>query len=152
MSSMFEPKTKEDFLKEVDHSLDQAKNGQRLDAVQAVKDMSKELKAGYIAMNAMHAEKTKRSAYAEAQTAYLTGESDTVNGVTVHKTSGAIDYIDVANVVSKGVQAGWSGTTDDLVIKTQVESGCSALENTPNTYTIRFTYDGNGAIAGVAPN
>ena len=47
MSSMFEPKTKEDFLKEVDHSLDQAKNGQRLEAVQAVKDMSKELKAGY---------------------------------------------------------------------------------------------------------
>lgn len=60
MSSMFEPKTKEDFLKEVDHSLDQTKNGQRLDAVQAVKDMSKELKAGYIAMNAMHTEKTKR--------------------------------------------------------------------------------------------
>lgn len=54
MSNLFEVKSKEDFFREVDHSLEQAKNEQRLDAVAAVKDMSKELKAGYHAMNAMH--------------------------------------------------------------------------------------------------
>lgn len=54
MSNLFEIKSKEVFFREVDHSLEQAKRGQRLDAAIAVKDMSKELKAGYHAMNAMH--------------------------------------------------------------------------------------------------
>ena len=54
MSNLFEAKSKGEFFREVDHSLEQAKAGQRLDAVEAVKDMSKELKAGYHAMNAMH--------------------------------------------------------------------------------------------------
>ena len=40
--------------------------------------------------------------------------------------------------------------TDDLVIKTQVEKGCVAMENTPESYTLTFTYDGDGKITAVA--
>ena len=42
--------------------------------------------------------------------------------------------------------------TDDLVIKTQVEAGCAAMENTPKSYTLTFTYDGDGKITAVAAN
>ena len=54
MNKLFEPKSKEEFLEGVDRGLAQAKNEQRLDAVEAVRDMSKELKAGYHAINEMH--------------------------------------------------------------------------------------------------
>ena len=53
---------KEEFLKGVDRGLEQAKNGQRLDAIEAVKDMSKELKAGYRAINEMHASSVEKMA------------------------------------------------------------------------------------------
>ena len=89
-----------------------------------------------------------RSAYAMSQTAFLSGLSDTANGVTYSITDGA-GTITVANVVSKGTQAGWSGATDDLVIKTQVEAGCGTMENTPGTYTLTFTYT-DSAISAVA--
>ena len=61
MSDLFTPKSKEEFLEGVDRGLEQAKSGQRLDAVEAVKDMSKELKAGYYAMNAMHSAQANRT-------------------------------------------------------------------------------------------
>lgn len=61
MSSLFEAKSKEEFLEGVDRGLVQAKNGQRLDAVEAVKDMSMELRAGYRAMNELHVASSNRA-------------------------------------------------------------------------------------------
>ena len=60
MSNLFEQKSKEEFFEGVDRGISQANSGQRLDAIEAVKDMSKELKAGYQAMNAMHTSQTGR--------------------------------------------------------------------------------------------
>ena len=62
MSNLFEPKSKEEFFEGVDRGIEQAKSGHRLDAVEAVKDISKELKAGYKAMNAVHASHAGRLA------------------------------------------------------------------------------------------
>ena len=62
MSDLFEPKSKEEFLKEIDHSLEQAKSDQRLDAIEAVRDMSRELKAGFQAINSMHEKNAGRMA------------------------------------------------------------------------------------------
>lgn len=90
-----------------------------------------------------------RSAYAMAQTAYLTGQSDSANSVTVTKDGSVVTQITVGGVVSKGTQDGWSNTTDDLVEKAKVEAGCAALENTPATYTLTFAYDGNGSITSI---
>ena len=63
MSDLFIPKSKEEFLEGVDRGLAQAKSGQLLDAVEAVKDMSKELKAGYHAMNVAHSAPAGRTAF-----------------------------------------------------------------------------------------
>ncbi len=93
-----------------------------------------------------------RAAYAEAQTAYLTQQSDTANGVT-YDASGTNTTVTVTGIVAKGTQDGWSGTTEDLVIKSQVEAasnGCAAMANTAGTYKLVFTYDGNGSISSVA--
>ncbi|MBR1633805.1 MAG: hypothetical protein IJ682_01945 [Lachnospiraceae bacterium] len=62
MSNLFEPKSRKEFLEGVDRGLAQAKSGQRLDAIEAVKDLSKELNAGYQAINAMHTTQTQRMA------------------------------------------------------------------------------------------
>lgn len=90
-----------------------------------------------------------RAAYAQAQTAYLTQQSDTTNSVGYTSGANGAATITVGNVVSKGVLDGWSGTTDDLVCKTLVEAGCATLENTPGTYTLTFVYDGNGQITSI---
>ena len=50
MSNLFQPKSEDEFFKEVDHSLEQAEKGERLDAYKAVKEMTEELEAGYKAM------------------------------------------------------------------------------------------------------
>ncbi len=57
MNELFVKKSKEEFLEGVDRGLAQAKSGQKLDAVEAVKDMSKELKAGYQTMTSTHSSK-----------------------------------------------------------------------------------------------
>ncbi len=62
MSKLFEPKSKKEFLERVDRGITQAKNGQRLDAIEAVKDISKELKAGYQAINTVYASQSGRLA------------------------------------------------------------------------------------------
>ncbi len=62
MSNLFVPKSKEEFFEGVDRGIAQAKSGHRLDAVEAVKDISKELKAGYQAMNTVHVSHAGRMA------------------------------------------------------------------------------------------
>lgn len=84
-----------------------------------------------------------RSAYAEAQAAYLTGDNDSANHVTVNKTNGAVTSVEVSNVESKGTQTG--GVSDaDLPFNA---SGLTTLDNTPNkNNTLVFTYDANGGV------
>ncbi len=91
-----------------------------------------------------------RAAYAMSQTAYLTQQGDDANAVIYTPGNNGAATITVGNVISKGAVTGWSGMTDDLVIKTQVEKGCVAMENTPESYTLTFTYDGDGKITAVA--
>jgi len=88
-----------------------------------------------------------RAAYAMSQTAYLTQQGDTANGVTYDGDAGTVT---VTGVVSKGTQDGWSGTIDDLVVKTQVEANCADMADKAGTYTLVFTYDGEGKITTIA--
>jgi hypothetical protein len=85
-----------------------------------------------------------RSAYAEAQAAYLTGDSDAANHVTVTKdANGVVTSVEVSNVESKGTQSG--GVSDaDLPFDA---SDLTALDNTPSdNNTLVFTYDANGGV------
>ena len=85
-----------------------------------------------------------RSAYAVAQAAYLTGDDDSANHVTVTKgTNGVVTSVEVSNVESKGTQTG--GVSDaDLPFDA---SGLTALDNTPkDNNTLLFTYDENGGV------
>ena len=90
-----------------------------------------------------------RAAYAMSQTAYLTQQSDTSNAMDYTAGTGGAATITVGGVVSKGTVDGWSNTTEDLVIKAQVEADCGDLANTPGTYKLKFTYDGDGKITKV---
>ncbi|MCR4617703.1 MAG: prepilin-type N-terminal cleavage/methylation domain-containing protein [Lachnospiraceae bacterium] len=88
-----------------------------------------------------------RAAYAMAQTAYLTQQSDTANNVTY-----AAGSVTVGGVISKGTVSNtpkFSGAAADLVISAQVIAGCAALDDTPGTYTLTFTYDSDGKITAV---
>ena len=84
-----------------------------------------------------------------SQTAYLTQQGDTANDVEYTPGTDGAATVVVKGVVSKGTQTGWSGTTDDLVVKTQVEAGCGAMANTAGTYILTFTYDTDGKIATI---
>nr|WP_294668684.1 hypothetical protein [uncultured Blautia sp.] len=90
-----------------------------------------------------------RAAYAMSQTAYLTQQGDSGNGVTYTPGTNGAATIEVTGVVAKGTLDGWSGTTDDLVVKNQVEANCGAMANTPDTYKLTFTYDGDGKITKI---
>ncbi len=94
-----------------------------------------------------------RSAYAMAQTAYLTEMDDPANSVTFSRdTTTKVATVVVPGVVSKGQNktTPWSKAADDLPIKAQVEAGCAAMDDTPGTYTLTFTYDADGKITTVA--
>ena len=57
MTSVFEKKNKEELLASIDRGLEQGKRGETFDAVDAVKDMTKELEAGYQAMKTIRSQK-----------------------------------------------------------------------------------------------
>lgn len=90
-----------------------------------------------------------RSAYAMAQVAYLSKQPDAINNVAYTANDDGTCTITVGKVISKGTQPGWSGMTDDLVVQAQVRFGCGAMENTPATYTLTFTYDANAGITEI---
>ena len=83
-----------------------------------------------------------RAAYAEAQTAYLTGESG--GNATVNLTKGA-GTIAIANVVIKSskVNDKWSDLASDLPFTAPADPGKSGKS------TMTFTYDANGNITKV---
>ena len=90
-----------------------------------------------------------RAAYAMSQTAYLTQQDDDGNGVKYTPGENGTATVVVTEVVAKGTLTGWSGTTDDLVVKTQVEAGCDIMAKTAGTYKLTFSYDGDGKITQI---
>ena len=86
-----------------------------------------------------------RSAYAEAQTAVLTGSGE--DGVTVNKTDGKITSVAVSNVSIKSQKANeWSDLAIELPFDAPADTGAN------KTGTLTFTYDANLAITGVSFN
>ena len=86
-----------------------------------------------------------RSAYAMAQTAYLTGQDDSANGVTITKdANNVITAIEVAGVVSKGVKAGFSDAETELPFTPP-----AAMGGTADTYDVTFNYNANAEITSV---
>ena len=81
-----------------------------------------------------------RSAYAEAQAAYLTEDKGNPN-ITITKSGGAITSVAVANVQLMGQQNGWSDAEKNL----PKDVNWSAITTDTNgavsgTKTITFTY------------
>lgn len=90
-----------------------------------------------------------RTAYAEAQVAYLT-EDATNADVTITKgtgdAAGTITSIAVANVKAMGRNAGFSSVDTNLPFAvTELEE----MGKTAGTYTVTFAYGANGSITGV---
>ena len=85
-----------------------------------------------------------RAAYAEAQTAYLTGD-DGGNATYVSTTE-----VDVSGVVSKGQNGDLSGLEADLPFDI-ASSDLNTLGGTPSTYEIAFTYTlaADGSITSI---
>jgi len=83
-----------------------------------------------------------RSAYAEAQAAYLTGSSG--GNATVTKTGKVITSIAVSAVAAKGQVAGFNDLEQELPFTAPDNMG-----GNPGTYTVTFTYGNDGAISGV---
>ena len=72
-----------------------------------------------------------RSAYAEAAADMLTTTDTTTTSAT-------------KKVASKGTQAGFSGL--DTQLPFTLGTGTKALENTPKTYDVTFTWAANGTV------
>ena len=93
-----------------------------------------------------------RSAYAEAQSAYLTG-SDGGNAKVNKDANGAITSVDVSNVVSKGEKDGLDGLEEMTWIpagdRTTLAGKASLGGTAKNTWTITFTYT-DSEITGVS--
>ena len=85
-----------------------------------------------------------RTAYAEAQTTYLTGSSG--GNATYDKNTNTVA---VSGVVAKGKSEGFSGLEAELPFKT---GGCSDMGSKAGTYTVTFAYNANGAITSVTAN
>ena len=84
-----------------------------------------------------------RAAYAEAQSAYLTG-SNGGNATVTTDSNGKITKVVVAHVASKGAQDGFSNLETELSF-----TAPEAMGNTAKKYSVTFNYDANGAITSV---
>ena len=86
-----------------------------------------------------------RSAYAEAQASYLT-ETAANDNVTIKMKDGAVETIAVKNVQAKGTVAKGVSDCSDLPFPA---TNLTNMDNTPENYTVTFTYDANGKITKV---
>ena len=90
-----------------------------------------------------------RSAYAEAQSAYLMYDgkstSQTVGTATITASNGKISSVAVSGVVIKGAVTGFEGDID----KELPFTAPADLGGTPGTYTVTFAYGNDGQISGV---
>ena len=94
-----------------------------------------------------------RTAYAQAQTAYLVGDNGGDSTVNVAKdTNGNISSISVSGIAIKSHQSNnWSGVATDLPFPTGVTIADKGAET--DNATITFTYDTSkedGTITGVS--
>lgn len=89
-----------------------------------------------------------RTAYAEAQTAYLTGSSNGDN-VTYNKNTDGTATVVVKDVVAKGQSGDFSNLDAELPFHDKMK-GCETMGGTAGTYTVTFAYNSNGAITIVA--
>ena len=83
-----------------------------------------------------------RSAYAMAQTAWLTEQSDTDNKVTFDKDN---KKVTVGDVVAKGTASGFSDADKELPF-----TAPSAMGGTAGKYTVTFQYGTNGLLSSVS--
>lgn len=90
-----------------------------------------------------------RTAYAEAQTAYLTG-SNSGNATYNKSKDGRTATVTVKGVVAKGQSDGFSGLEAELPFKGAMGNKCDAMGGTAGTYTVTFAYGASGAITIVA--
>ncbi|MGY3724839.1 prepilin-type N-terminal cleavage/methylation domain-containing protein [Granulicatella balaenopterae] len=93
-----------------------------------------------------------RSAYAEAQVAYMT-ETTSGNATYTDKSSTSTAgeaTVAVTNVIAKGKKDDdFSGLVTDLPFADK-QSGFDAMDNAPGKYTVTFTYGSNGEISSIA--
>ena len=91
-----------------------------------------------------------RTAYAEAQVAYLTEDATnddvTIKYNTAEGKTGSIASIEVANVKAMGKNTGFSGVETNLPFAT---TGLTDMESKAGTYTVTFTYSEEGKITAV---
>lgn len=87
-----------------------------------------------------------RSAYAEAQASYLT-ETAANDNVTITSDKGVVKSIAVKNVQAKGTVAKGVSDCSDLPF---TATSLTNMDDTPENYTVTFTYDANGKITGVS--
>lgn len=84
-----------------------------------------------------------RSAYAQAQTAYLTESDDKANGVVYDKTAGTVTVYNVT-IKSQAATPAWSGEADDL--PKELANIKAKDPGKAGYYPITFTYV-NGALS-----
>ena len=86
-----------------------------------------------------------RVAYAQAQTAYLTGSNDGDDVVYTGKTATTDATVVVKNVEAKG-QSGSIDNFDQLPFADKAAGlkDATNMGGTPGTYELTFTYDANG--------
>lgn len=93
-----------------------------------------------------------RTAYAEAQVAYLTEDATnddvTIKYNTAEGKTGSIASIAVANVKAMGKNAGFSNVETNLPFT--VGDDLAAMGQTAGTYTVTFTYGTDGSITNVS--
>ena len=91
-----------------------------------------------------------RTAYAEAQVAYLTEDKTnddvTITYNTTEGKTGSIASIAVANVKAMGKNAGFSNVETNLPFTT---AGLTDMESKAGTYTVTFNYGEDGKITSV---
>ena len=86
-----------------------------------------------------------RAAYAQAQTAYLTGSDDGTDVKYTAKTATTDATVVVKNVEAKG-QSGSIDNFDQLPFADKAAGlkDAANMGGTPGTYELTFTYDANG--------
>lgn len=89
-----------------------------------------------------------RTAYAEAQVAYLTEDATNKDVKINYDTTdtGVITSIEVSGVKAMGKNTGFSGVETNLPFDA---SSLTDMQSKAGTYTVTFAYGANGSITGV---
>ena len=83
-----------------------------------------------------------RSAYAQAQAAYLTETNGGNADVSLQKSGNKVTGVTVSNVVAEGTQSGYGNAASNLPFTAPADMGGTAAK-----YTVTFSYSDNGSIS-----